>query len=271
MKNRTEIPKEIVAQVLFESDRTCCVCRIPGKPVQLHHIDQDPCNHDPANLAVLCLECHNETQITGGFSRKLDATQVRTYRDDWHPRVAQRRNLADQHAVLTTIVPSPPSATTLLTQAVQPIQHEAERSANHSDLIDYIRSLPKVLGHAYGDAQPHWDRGMRSEMIQANYDVIDVLERILIHLARWYPPNHFGGQPAELYMNSITASRFEWHRAHLEPKGTGTGGGIINIICAGKVMDDLESMVEDMVGSFTIDSHDLDFPAWRERWRRHGA
>jgi len=90
-KQREPIPSELAARVLFASDRTCCVCRAPGKPVQIHHIDDDPSHNDPANLAVLCFDCHRDTQIRGGFDRKLDADQVTLYRDDWVRKVAEQR------------------------------------------------------------------------------------------------------------------------------------------------------------------------------------
>lgn len=90
---RRSIPPEIAAKVLFLSDRTCCVCRRKGKPIQIHHINGNPTNNDINNLAVLCLDCHNETQISGGFHRKLDAEQVRLYRDDWLNLVAREREL----------------------------------------------------------------------------------------------------------------------------------------------------------------------------------
>jgi hypothetical protein len=90
-KKRVTIPKADAARVLFSSDRTCCVCRKTGKRLQIHHIDDDPSNNEVSNLAVLCFECHGETQITGGFGRQLDADQVRLYRDNWHRIVAIRR------------------------------------------------------------------------------------------------------------------------------------------------------------------------------------
>jgi hypothetical protein len=90
-KKRVEIPRAIEAQVQFASDRTCCVCRVKGKPFQIHHIDENPANNEFKNLAVLCLECHNETQIRGGFGRKLNADQVILYRDDWLIQVAKTR------------------------------------------------------------------------------------------------------------------------------------------------------------------------------------
>jgi hypothetical protein len=90
-KQRVDIPGEVAAQVLFLSDRTCCVCREKGKPVQIHHVDDDPSNNDARNLAILCFDCHRETQIRGGFDRKLDAEQVILYRNDWHRIVATDR------------------------------------------------------------------------------------------------------------------------------------------------------------------------------------
>jgi hypothetical protein len=91
-KQRVEIPADIASEVLFRSDRTCCVCRQRGKPVQLHHVDGDSSNSSGDNLAVLCFDCHRETQIRGGFDRKLDAGQVKLYRCDWIRRVEEKRN-----------------------------------------------------------------------------------------------------------------------------------------------------------------------------------
>jgi hypothetical protein len=60
-------------------------------PVQIHHINDDPSDNRLNNLAVLCVVCHDKTQITGGFGRKLNAGQVRRYRDDWLALVEARR------------------------------------------------------------------------------------------------------------------------------------------------------------------------------------
>jgi len=90
-KERNEIPAEVAARVLFRSHRTCCVCREPRKPVQIHHIDEDPSNGNEGNLAVLCFDCHDQTQIKGGFARKLNAQQIILYRDDWYTSVERSR------------------------------------------------------------------------------------------------------------------------------------------------------------------------------------
>ena len=91
---RIEIPQDVAANLLFLADRTCCVCRQRLRPVQIHHIDDDPTNSAIENLAVLCFDCHRETQIRGGFDRKLDAAQVRIYKADWNRRVEAQRSAA---------------------------------------------------------------------------------------------------------------------------------------------------------------------------------
>jgi hypothetical protein len=55
-------------------------------------MDEDPSNHDARNLVVLCLDCHQETQVKGGFSRRLDLDQIRLYRDSWNQAVAAERS-----------------------------------------------------------------------------------------------------------------------------------------------------------------------------------
>ena len=64
---------------------------MPGKGVQLHHIDGDPGNNASQNIAVLCFQCHHETQLTGGFGRQLNALTVARYRDIWLAEVEHRR------------------------------------------------------------------------------------------------------------------------------------------------------------------------------------
>ena len=89
--SRSKIPDNIANYILFLSDRTCCVCRVPNKSIQIHHIDGNPNNHDIDNLTLLCLQCHDDTQIKGGFGRKLNQSLIKIYRNDWYFEVNVRR------------------------------------------------------------------------------------------------------------------------------------------------------------------------------------
>lgn len=86
-KTRTPIPEETAASVQFASDRTCCVCQIPGRHIQIHHIDEDPSNNGEWNLCVLCLLCHNDTRprckSSGGSSTGRSEQARRRIRRTW--------------------------------------------------------------------------------------------------------------------------------------------------------------------------------------------
>lgn len=91
-ESRVPFPEETAADILFKSNRTCCVCRVPRLPVQIHHVDGDHSNSIEANGACVCLTCHDDTQVRGGFGRKLDEATVLRYRDDWYAQVAAARS-----------------------------------------------------------------------------------------------------------------------------------------------------------------------------------
>jgi hypothetical protein len=90
-KKRTPIPEEVSDQLLFATDYTCCICRRPDRPLQIHHIDEDPSNNDISNLAVLCLDCHHKTQVHGGFGKRYTPGVVCKYREDWLRTVGTKR------------------------------------------------------------------------------------------------------------------------------------------------------------------------------------
>jgi hypothetical protein len=89
-QRRVPIPEALSAQILFESDRTCCVCRISGRKVEIHHIDGNPANNVAANLAVLCKDCHSDAHTAYAFARSLGPEIVRKYNETWREIVRLR-------------------------------------------------------------------------------------------------------------------------------------------------------------------------------------
>lgn len=259
-KRRVLISSDRADEVLFACDYTCCKCRVPGLAVQIHHIDENPGNNREDNLAPLCLNCHDLTQITGGFGRKLNAVAVSHYKKDWVERVAFRRDKADEIAALHMAG---------LYENVPTTEQEAEARDIPSGqaLVDYINRLPDALAEGYALAEPRWGSGITSDMIGATYDLIDTVRQMLVHLASWYPPNHFDSKPPAEYFSKLLSSRFVWHRAVLEPEGAGTGGTLVEQMAAGDVLDDVERAVNEMV-SWLMMHEDFDLKNWRRRWQR---
>ena len=255
-KERAEIPQEVAASALFESDRTCCVCRVRGKAVQIHHVDEDPANNETSNLAVLCFDCHRDTQIRGGFDRKLDAAQVELYRDDWIRRVANRRSI--DHGP-TEVVSVPIRLT-----AKQP--NRVTTSGQELDLA-LLDDLPQRRLAAYRDAQPDWDTEVTAKMVEANGRVIVALQKILVELAAFYPTGQFDGRRPDDYFKNRTQQIAQWHGQVLEPHGPGTGGTIVSIMTGGAAISSMEQLVDDMVSALTSFRDDFNLHAWRTAWR----
>ena len=257
---RTPIPSNIAVEILFVSDNTCCVCRERGKTLQIHHIDDNPSNNVPENLAVLCLECHNKTQIKGGFGRRLNVSLVIKYRDDWLKRVKLRRDLADEKAVKKQV-----GKETLSEQVETFMELPIKHTKLKEPVSKYINSLPAFKAALLRQAQPKRDTGVTATMVQANYDYIDSLKGILVALASYYLSKQFGDQTPQEYFSDVIASRFQWYRTILEPHGP--GGTIVNVICSGSVLEDTENMIEDMVRALAGDNDGFNWENWLKRWR----
>ncbi|MBK3659932.1 HNH endonuclease [Bradyrhizobium diazoefficiens] len=255
-KERTSVPEDVSAEVLFLQDHTCCICREPGKRIQIHHIDGNPTNHFVNNLAVLCFDDHDRTQVRGGFGRTLLAAEVEKYRVDWIARVADRRARADNIAIAS------------MSRTMKPDLSAEWNRPSDTQLIAYIEHLPSLRKVAHDRARNDWDSGVTGQMRGAALEIIDILERVLLHLSAWYPPDHFGPDGAGKYFNDYVASRYLWHRSVSEPAGPGSGGTMIHILTAHGVMEDLSRTVEDMVEALGMG--EINLPLWRTKWRVAG-
>lgn len=264
-KLRVPIDDDVAAGLLYEADRTCCICGIPGRRTQIHHIDEDPSNNDPPNLAVICFECHDQTQLRGGFGRRLDAAQVRRFKQEWATRVAERRAEADRAVLPPRALPDvPPSVSAWKSPEVP----------DRAGLPTYVRQLPTLRRLAFEASRAGWDSGVTVEMMRGWSRVIDVYTTILETLASYYPVDHLEGQRARDYLSEVVASRFRWHRVHLSTEGQGSSGTIVGPMAAASVAADLSRMIDDMVSSLTVfewNNPEFDLVAWRNSWEEAGA
>ena len=54
--------------------------------MHIHHIDGNPANSNPNNLAVLCLNCHGRVSGKPGFGRNFTVAEVRAHKREWEAR-----------------------------------------------------------------------------------------------------------------------------------------------------------------------------------------
>ena len=59
MNKRPPIPSGTRKAILEANAGRCCVCRKYGLGLNIHHIDENPANNDPQNLAPICVEGHD--------------------------------------------------------------------------------------------------------------------------------------------------------------------------------------------------------------------
>ena len=271
-KLRVSIPDDIAADILFLSDRTCCVCNTRGKQVQIHHLDENPANNDIDNLSVLCFDCHDQTMIKGGFGRKLDSNQIIKYRNEWLERVKNRKTKADEIASVQTVTGS--TKTVIVNTETINLTDDFLNYKTHDDpdiLKEYLDKILIIHQAQLTIAQTKWDSGVTAVMNQGNYDMIDFYEEVLIELSTFYPKGHFNSKTPNNFFSELISSKFQWHRLVLEPEGAGTGGTIVSTMTGGHVMDDLKNMIVDMVNSllfpYEIDKQ-IDLNNWRAEWMK---
>ena len=90
---RRRTPTLIEDEILFRSDHTCCICRVKGKDVQIHHIDGNSANNRPDNLAIVCLDCHSRVTGTRGMGKAYKSGEVKRYKRAWEKQVADSRKI----------------------------------------------------------------------------------------------------------------------------------------------------------------------------------
>lgn len=86
-KRRADIPESVTIEVLTACRRRCCLCwALDGdaseKRGQIVHLDQNPRNNKPDNLAFLCLRHHDEYDSRTRQSKGLIALEVKRYREE---------------------------------------------------------------------------------------------------------------------------------------------------------------------------------------------
>jgi len=101
---KKSIPPQIKREILFRNEASCCIC---GKNnVQIHHIDCfNNSNNDLKNLAVLCIEHHDQASSKSSMMRHLTTALVKKFKSDWEVRISKKREIACRYIRTNCISP----------------------------------------------------------------------------------------------------------------------------------------------------------------------
>ena len=84
-EQRPPIPIQTVIKLLYESKRTCCVCRDNSRGIIIHHLVEwsKSKDHSESNLIVLCMEHHDLAHTHKDLSLNLTRKQLIGIKAKW--------------------------------------------------------------------------------------------------------------------------------------------------------------------------------------------
>ena len=94
-RRRRKLSAEEETSILVRSRRRCCLCfglrfDLDYKAIQIAHVDHNPSNNDPDNLAVLCLEHHDAYDSTTSQAKGFTESELRKHRENLYEVLAKK-------------------------------------------------------------------------------------------------------------------------------------------------------------------------------------
>lgn len=167
MARRKKIPADVVADITSACRRRCSICFALDKDDkekrgQIAHLDHDPSNNAPDNLAFLCLHHHDDYDTRRSQSKGLTIDEVKRYRTELLAFVAQTLPPPDDEivAALMYALDRPAFRT--------PFQYESSLSRFHDAIAETIDTLNtgKFRGRQISSKYQIRDLALRSEVDQ---------------------------------------------------------------------------------------------------------
>lgn len=260
---RKKIADEICDLLLFECNRTCCICMLPGKDVQIHHIDQNSSNNTYENLIVLCLDCHSNVHKKGGFGRNWTEGQLQQNKEEWKERVRNRKQDADKLASIESVTG------TIHQPHVDPEDMEY-RSIDDPLLGRYLEEILIIHQAQKKVAQLSFDTGIIMDTNLACDRLVDFYETVLVELATFYPKGHFQNKHPKIFFSEQIAARAVFQGYTLRPEEGGFFPSMHRQFMIYRYMLDVRKMVRDIVVCLidTMPDFETDRGKWANRWMK---
>ena len=169
MGSRKPISPEVVADVISESRRRCCICFAlqqdnTEKKGQIAHLDRDASNNSPENLAFLCLDHHDQYDSRTSQGKGLTIEEVKRYRTELLAWVVETIPGSDDEIIvaLTRVMDRPAYRT--------PFHHESSLPRFREAIAETIETLN--TGHSQQGLHLPSKSQIRDTTLRASVDRI---------------------------------------------------------------------------------------------------
>jgi hypothetical protein len=93
MTKRIKIPSKTQAKIQTKNLGVCCVCKERGIGTNIHHLDNNPSNNNEENLALLCVQEHDQHHRPHAYDKtkhlELGADRIREFKREWEQTVEE--------------------------------------------------------------------------------------------------------------------------------------------------------------------------------------
>jgi len=142
-------------------------------------------------------------------------------------------------------------------------QHDDEWAPPSEEALrSFVSKIPEIILEANRLAQDDLESGTSLAMAGAKMRIIQVVTRLLVFLAEWYPPHHFGARPTAEFFADLESERFKLYRNLWE--GGGNKGTIVSVIIPQAVLEDMQSLLSTTVQSLLWGDDDIN--DWQRRF-----
>jgi len=93
MLSRKYIPSKTQEKIWTKNLGVCCVCKERGIGINFHHIDSNPANNTEDNIALLCVQEHDQHHRPHSYDQtkhlELGANKIREFKQEWEQTVQE--------------------------------------------------------------------------------------------------------------------------------------------------------------------------------------
>ncbi len=93
MPKRKKIPPKTQKKIRIKNLAVCCVCKERGIGTNFHHIDGNPTNNDEENIALLCVQEHDQHHRPHAYDKtkhlELGAKKILEHKREWEQTVQE--------------------------------------------------------------------------------------------------------------------------------------------------------------------------------------